>query len=68
MIISPNIPVVADRIDINHRGIRTVRVSCPFCCRVHSHGWPSSDLQPGHRRAHCLAGTYTITIRRRRRR
>lgn len=36
---------------------RLVRVRCPYCGRIHTHGWPYGETgQPGHRVAHCKAG------------
>lgn len=40
------------------RTTRTVTIRCPFCARLHSHGWPyeDGDSDPGHRVAHCKRG------------
>lgn len=43
---------------------RLIVVTCPFCGRPHTHGWPYGGGDPGHRVAHCvgagLAGSYLI--------
>lgn len=44
---------------------RLVRVRCPYCGRIHTHGWPTGDAQPGLRRPHCrrAAGRdYLVTL------
>lgn len=35
---------------------RLVRVRCPHCHKVHTHGWPYSQPTIGHRVAHCVRG------------
>lgn len=36
------------------RGVRTVKIDCPLCGQMHSHGWaPDMDTIPTHRVAHC---------------
>jgi hypothetical protein len=41
---------------------RLVRIRCPFCHEVHTHGWPHGQQTIGHRVAPCAggAGGYTI--------
>jgi hypothetical protein len=34
-------------------GVRAIRVRCPHCSRLHLHGWPPGELEPGVRLAHC---------------
>ena len=35
------------------RRVRVVRVACPFCRHVHTHGWPPESLDVGFRVSHC---------------
>jgi len=35
------------------RHTRLVRIRCPFCSRLHTHGWPFEALDVGTRVAHC---------------
>jgi hypothetical protein len=41
---------------------RLIRVRCPHCGKVHTHGWPFGETVIGHRVAHCAggAGGYVI--------
>lgn len=37
------------------RGVRTVVITCPFCKKRHTHGWPLGSTEPpGSRVPHCL--------------
>jgi hypothetical protein len=45
----------------SRQGNRCVRARCPFCRRLHIHGWPHSQPDVGHRVAHCGAGDYEVT-------
>lgn len=38
---------------VGRRGVRTVTIRCPYCSRLHSHGWPLDNEDVGHRLAHC---------------
>lgn len=47
-------PVVTPlSVSVDHRGVRSVRIHCPLCGHVHSHGWPQGDDKPGPRSPHC---------------
>jgi hypothetical protein len=35
---------------------RLVRVHCPHCHKVHTHGWPFGEQTIGHRSSHCAGG------------
>lgn len=37
---------------INRGGVRVIRVTCPFCHKEHTHGWPKNSLKE-HRASHC---------------
>ena len=53
-----DIPAVATHI-AEDRGIWVLRVSCPYCDRMHRHGGGLVKAGPpslGHRQSHCLAG------------
>ncbi len=49
-------------------GNRTVTVRCPYCRRLHVHGWPReyAGEHPGNRLSHCvkpeLWGSYDIVV------
>lgn len=51
----PAVPVIGIT---EGRTTRTATIRCPFCARLHTHGWPYSDgdNNPGHRVAHCKRG------------
>jgi hypothetical protein len=38
-------------------GNRQVTIRCPFCRRLHFHGWPAGDPEIGHRLPHCVGKT-----------
>ena len=38
-------------------GNRQVTVRCPFCRRLHYHGWPAGETVIGHRLSHCAGKT-----------
>ena len=38
-------------------GDREVTVRCPFCRRLHFHGWPAGEVVIGHRLPHCIGKT-----------
>ncbi len=42
-------------------GDRCVRTRCPYCRRLHTHGWPADEPDVGSRRAHCGGGDYRVT-------
>ena len=45
------------------KGGRTVKISCPYCGRKHTHGAPGGEIS-GPRNSHCLdhtlKGSYTL--------
>jgi hypothetical protein len=41
-------------------GNRCVRARCPYCLRLHIHGWPLEQDDVGGRSAHCGAGDYMV--------
>jgi hypothetical protein len=56
-------PRVAEVVTVGttRRGGRVVTVRCPHCTKLHVHGWPVGDAEPGMRNAHCLnAAPYFI--------
>lgn len=56
-------PVTVVAIDVHPAGAtRDVTVRCPYCDRLHHHGWPWSNDRPGHRLAHCGRGGYVVAL------
>lgn len=62
----PHVP--AQRVQVSRKGVRTVSVQCPFCNRLHVHGWPLTDGdEPAElsRVSHCVgveSRTYRIEV------
>lgn len=54
---------VVERVDTDRYGVRTVLARCPYCGRLHRHGWPADADEPGSRVAHCSSpGAYRVVI------
>lgn len=44
----------------DRRGVRSVRVSCPYCNRRHVHGWDPNATAT--RVSHCGQGDYRLVV------
>jgi hypothetical protein len=46
----------------DNRGLRAIRVLCPYdeCGQTHVHVWPHTNPEPGTYTAPCGSGDYTI--------
>jgi hypothetical protein len=63
--LSTKLPVaVVLSVDVDRRGVRTVTVVCPYRCRArrHVHGFPTGDIEIGHRVAHCPTGDRPVGL------
>jgi hypothetical protein len=43
-------------VTLDRHGVRSVTCGCPWCGRIHVHGWPQGTEGVGHRLSHCGAG------------
>jgi len=60
---SDTVPLVHGTVYIGRKGVRGVKVRCYYCGRIHTHGAPYGDGEPGLRQSHCTTrpGEYYIT-------
>jgi hypothetical protein len=61
-------PTVTALIVHGTKRTRDLVVACPWCERIHCHGWPWSSGEPGHRVGHCTRVRDELTGRWRSRR
>jgi len=51
---TPTVIAQRRRPNPDHPGGWLVWIDCPYCGRVHGHGWPAGWTTIGHRVSHCV--------------